>query len=227
MNIQKISEQQGMVQNFGFGSGSEYGYSMFPQCFQESPAARDEDRTQQQQQQQNFWSDNSSTTMISHIGPPSTAFFATERCMGLTQYDSIDKDPSSSSTCSNLSNLNYDMRMNIQEQQTPGNAFFLDSSSPPPPLPVVVVHDDDDARFFRAKNRLQAVKEATTIHSPSSSNRSTYTYRNNPFSNLSEKERILHLKNKLLGEYDNAIMRRHPSSSLPFNGNQDGGVSHT
>lgn len=188
MNIQQISEQQGMVQNFGFRNTNEFGYNMFPQCFQESPSVRDEE---ERRQQQNFWSD---TTMISHIGSPSTAFFATERCMGLAQYDSIQKHP------------NFDMHMHIQEQQTPGNAFFPDSSSPPPPLPLPL--------------------PTTNVPTPSSSSRSTYS---NPFSNLSEKERILHLKNKLLGEYDNAVMRRHlpSSSSLPFNGNQDAGVSLT
>lgn len=222
MNIQKISEQQGMVQNFGFGSTSDYGSNMFPQCFgtqQQSPnigvcfqsPVRDEEGSQQH----NFWSDNSSTTMISHIGPPTTAFFATERCMGLAQYDSREKDPSSS--CSNLSN-SYDLHMHIQpyQQQTAGNAFFPDSS------PLVVV---DEATLFGSKNGLQSVKEAAAT-TPSSSSSSPYInsevpYRN-PFSNLSEKERILHLKHKLLGEYDNAI-RRHPS--LPVNENQDGGVS--
>ncbi|PHU05798.1 hypothetical protein BC332_26620 [Capsicum chinense] len=43
------------------------------------------------------------------------------------------------------------------------------------------------------------------------------------FSDASEEERMLHLKNKLLGEFD-ASYRRHPA--LPFDGNQDYCLCH-
>ncbi|XP_057783257.1 LOW QUALITY PROTEIN: myb family transcription factor PHL5 [Salvia miltiorrhiza] len=49
------------------------------------------------------------------------------------------------------------------------------------------------------------------------------SYRNHLFTNLSEREQILHLKNKLLGDLDDSNRR---SPSAPFDSNHDLEVSH-
>lgn len=215
MDIQKISQQQRMVQNYGFAGDYTLEFSnRFPQCFgsqQQFPDSglcfqspiRDDDGSQKQ----NIWPDNSSSTMISHIGPPSTAFFATERYMGLAQYDS--RDNKDSSCCSQLSK-NYDIQQQVPSpyEQT-GNVFFADSCAPV-------------EATFHSKNGLQLVKEGSkSLGSPHLNSDGPYR---NPFSNLSEKERILHLKNKLLGDCDIVNIRR---PSVSFDGNQDGVVSFT
>ncbi|PHT71362.1 hypothetical protein T459_26466 [Capsicum annuum] len=127
---------------------------------------------------------SSSSSIISCIGSPSSAFFATERCLGLTQYDNQD-DTSQTE--------NYDLQMSSYDPQQCRNGFFEDSmvQSEPISLPSFISPEGPCRQYT--------------------------------FSDASEEERMLHLKNKLLGEFD-ASYRRHPA--LPFDGNQDYCLSH-
>ncbi|KAM3288551.1 myb family transcription factor PHL13 [Capsicum chacoense] len=128
---------------------------------------------------------SSSSSIISCIGSPSSAFFATERCLGLTQYD--NQDDTSQLT------KNYDLQMSSYDPQQCRNGFFEDSmvQSEPISLPSFISPEGPCRQYT--------------------------------FSDASEEERMLHLKNKLLGEFD-ASYRRHPA--LPFDGNQDYCLSH-
>ncbi|KAM3339659.1 myb family transcription factor PHL13 [Capsicum galapagoense] len=128
---------------------------------------------------------SSSSSIISCIGSPSSAFFATERCLGLTQYD--NQDDTSQLT------KNYDLQMSSYDPQQCRNGFFEDSmvQSEPISLPSFISPEGPCRQYT--------------------------------CSDASEEERMLHLKNKLLGEFD-ASYRRHPA--LPFDGNQDYCLSH-
>ncbi|CAN4118606.1 unnamed protein product [Withania somnifera] len=142
---------------------------------------------------------SSSSSIISCIGSPSSAFFATERCLGLTQDDTsqltnnydLNQDNTSQST------KNYDLQMSSFDSQQCRNRFLEDSSAQAEPD---FQHKISLPSFIRPEF-------STSQHL-------------SPFSDVSEseKERILHLKNELLGEFDTSYWR-HPS--LPFDGNQD------
>lgn len=63
---------------------------------------------------------SSSSSMISCIGSPSSAFFATERCLGLTQYD-VNEDSTSQLI------KNYDLQMSSFDPQQCKNGTLEDS----------------------------------------------------------------------------------------------------
>ncbi|KAL3819900.1 hypothetical protein ACJIZ3_005805 [Penstemon smallii] len=100
---------------------------------------------------QNLWPGTSSSTIISRLGSPATAFYATEHYMGLSQCD-----------------FHEEFKNSYQFQQS-GNGFFGDSQS--------------QARV-ESENQLS---------------NNNYI---NQCSNYSENEQLLHLKNKLLGDFD-------------------------
>ncbi|MCD9638867.1 hypothetical protein HAX54_023027 [Datura stramonium] len=128
---------------------------------------------------------SSSSSIMSCIGSPSSAFFATERCLGLPQYDNQDNT-------SQLTN-NYDLQMSSYDPQQCKNGFLADS----------IAQSEPD---FHHKNI--SLPSFTSPEGPC---------RQYPFSSVSEKERTLHLKNELLGEFDTSYLR-HPS--LPLDENQ-------
>ncbi|PIN13217.1 hypothetical protein CDL12_14182 [Handroanthus impetiginosus] len=161
-----------LQQNYGFSSDFT---SEFPDCFSQSYGTQQQmglHSQSQESQQQNSWPANSSTSIISRIGSPASAFYATELFMGLSQYDSQE----------NIKN-SYER---IPSYQQSGNGLFGDSPARTGP-------------YIRPE----------------------VSYRN-PFSNLSESEQLLHLKNKLLADLDDSNMR---SPSVPFDSHQDLGVS--
>ncbi|XP_060177504.1 myb family transcription factor PHL5-like [Lycium barbarum] len=192
------------IQNYEFANG----YCLeFPQIDQQKTSsylgfceASAENGCQQQQQQQNFWpstDSSSSRTIISRIESSPSAFFATERYLGLTQYDYQDNS-------SQLSK-NLDPQTPSFTQQC-GNAFLADSSA---------CVDCDFPRI--------SMPSITSQFSSSQPLGSEGLY-GNPFSNLSEKERIVLLKTKLFKEIDSS--NRQPASVPVFHGNQDYGISH-
>ncbi|XP_019254231.1 PREDICTED: myb family transcription factor PHL5-like isoform X2 [Nicotiana attenuata] len=182
-------------------------------CFQP-----EEGRRQQHQQSCNL-------PMISFFGSPSSAFFATERCLGLTQHDNqdntsqlmlnnndlnqdhtsqlmIDNYDLNQDNTSQLIN-NYDIQLSSYDPQQSRNGFLTDSIAQPEPD---FQHNISLPSFIRPE------------FSTSQPLRRHYS-----FSDVSEKERMLHLKNELLGEFDPSY-RRHPS--IPFDGNQNYSISH-
>ncbi|CAI9761138.1 unnamed protein product [Fraxinus pennsylvanica] len=199
---------RGIQQNYGFTNdfATEFQDS-FPQscgnpqqsnpmglCFQ--PVATENGSGSPQQ---NFWSANSSGSIIGRLGSPASAFYATERYMGLTQYE--NQKNSLYSRCSQQSKNSYQQ---IPSYQQSGNGFFGDSSE----------------QDFESNNAsIPSVMKTQTSHDQFVSCERSYR---NPFRKLSESEQILQLKNKLLGDLDNSNRR---SPSVSFDANQDLGVS--
>ncbi|CAN4109080.1 unnamed protein product [Withania somnifera] len=169
-------------------------------CFQPENAIENGCR---QQQQQDIWPStdlSSSGNIISRIGSSPSAFFATERYLGLTQFEYQDDDNS----CSQLSK-NHDTQIPLFTQQC-GNGFLEDSSA------------RVDNNFPRI-----SLPSFSRLQFSSSQPLGSEAFYGNPFSNLSEKERILLLKSKLFREIDSS--NRQPTS-IPFQGNQNYGVSN-
>ncbi|CAN4118420.1 unnamed protein product [Withania somnifera] len=170
-------------------------------CFQ--PENSVENGCQQQQQyQQNIWpstDSSSSRTIISQIGSSSSAFFATERYLGLTQYEYQDNNG-----CSQLSK-NHDPQTPSFTQQC-GNGF------------LAVAPARFETNF--PKLSMPSFNRSQFLSSQPLGSEELY---GNPFSNLSEKERILLLKSKLFREIDSS--NRQPAL-IPFQGNQDYGISN-
>nr|GMD41705.1 myb family transcription factor PHL5-like [Ipomoea batatas] len=152
---------------------------------------------QQQQQQQNVGSANaSSTSSIMHQIGSLEAFYATEQCLGLSQYDDEDE---------NNRSKNFDQQI-VPYQQSGNGVFGYSQAQTEPDL--------------QAKNLTQAFLKSQFY------NGSERLNRNPPFcNNLSEKERILLLKKKLFEDVvlDGPI-KGHPAITL--DANQDYGVSH-
>ncbi|TMW96369.1 hypothetical protein EJD97_007478 [Solanum chilense] len=189
------------IQNYELASDCNLEFPQMGFCFQPENSA--ENGCQQQQQQQNFWpstDSSSSRTIISRIGSSPSAFFATERYLGLTQYEYQDNNNS----CTQLSK-NLDPQTTSFTQQC-GNGFLADSSA-------------------RVDTDFPKISMPSFIRSQFSSSQplGPEGLYGNPFSNLSEKERILLLKSKLFREIDSS--NRQPAS-IPFQGNQDYGVSN-
>ncbi|THG07088.1 hypothetical protein TEA_022509 [Camellia sinensis var. sinensis] len=154
---------------------------------------------------------NSSSTIMSRIGSPSSAFYATERYMGFPQYEYQSGNP----IVPSQQPENYDL-------QTPSylsarDSFYFDTP------------EQDDPNL-QSKHALQsdAKSHFCSNKNYSSDERSCKT----PCNNFSEREHIFMLKRKLLSDFDNSDMRQ---PSIPFEGNRDlssaarpgGGVSVT
>lgn len=135
---------------------------------------------------------NSSSSIISRIGSPASAFYATELYMGLSQYDFQEN----SSNCSSRQSKNSYPRTSSSQQS--GNGFFGESTV-------------GNEAHFQPQNSQYIRNEGGS-------------YRN-PFSlNISESDQILHLKNKLLGDFDDS---NRTSPSVPLDPHQDLQVSIT
>ncbi|KAK4413021.1 Myb family transcription factor PHL5 [Sesamum alatum] len=162
---------KGMHQNFGVaGEFSSEFPDYFPQSYgnQQQSAAPMGFHSQSVAarnvlQQPNSWPDNSSSTIISRIGSPASAFYATELYMGLSQYPPARTQPD-----------------------------------------------------FQTKNGLSPAVRTQTPNSQYSRPEKS------PFSNLSETEQLLYLKQKLLGDLDDSNSR---SPSVPIDPNHDVEVS--
>lgn len=209
MNIQRIGSYERMLQNCGHTSdyASEFS-NRFPQSYGNPPqssnvglcfqsAARDEGS-----QKQNFWPNNSSSTIMGQIGSTS-AFYATEVYMGLAQLDARDNQSTSSTQ---LSKINHDVHIPSYDQ----SKNCLSTDSPP---------REFEPCSFPLNHTLQAVPNSQTSTSQYISSEASYRH---PFSNLTEKERLLQLKRKLLGDDDNPNKRQQ---TMPLQRNQDVGVS--
>ncbi|KAF5938237.1 hypothetical protein HYC85_025743 [Camellia sinensis] len=145
---------------------------------------------------------NSSSTIMSRIGSPSSAFYATERYMGFPQYEYQSGNP----IVPSQQPENYDL-------QTPSylsarDSFYFDTP------------EQDDPNL-QSKHALQsdAKSHFCSNKNYSSDERSCKT----PCNNFSEREHIFMLKRKLLSDFDNSDMRQ---PSIPFEGNRDLSVCH-
>ncbi|KAK4378046.1 hypothetical protein RND71_004342 [Anisodus tanguticus] len=191
------------IQNYELASDYNLEFPHMGFCFQPENSAENSCQ-KQQQQQQNFWpsiDSTSSRTIISRIGASPSGFFATERYLGLTKYEYQDNN-----SCSQLSK-NLDPQTPSFSQQC-GNGFLADSPARvDPEFPKISMPS-----FIRPQ----------FSNSQSLGPEGLY---GNPFSNLSEKERILLLKSKLFKEIDSS--NRQPDSVPAFHGNQDYGVSNS
>uniref|UniRef100_A0A5B7BP31 HTH myb-type domain-containing protein n=1 Tax=Davidia involucrata TaxID=16924 RepID=A0A5B7BP31_DAVIN len=202
MNTHKIGCQERIQQNHGlqndytleFSNSSSQFFSTQQQighmglCSTQSPVMEGGS------QQQSFGHANSSSTIMSRIGSPASAFYATERYMGFPQYEYQVSNPPSSPQLSK----NYDLQ--IPSYQSSTDNFYIDSP------------EQSGNPSFQSKNSLQ-----------SSVKQQYYSSSESPYKipcaiNLSERERVLQLKNKFLGDFDNSD-RRHPSTA--FDQNQD------
>ncbi|KAL0359447.1 UNVERIFIED_CONTAM: Myb family transcription factor PHL5 [Sesamum angustifolium] len=148
-------------------------------------------------QQPNSWPDHSSSTIISRIGSPASAFYATELYMGLSQ---CDFQENSSTCCSQQFKNSY---QRIPSFQQPGSGFCGDSPARTQPN-------------FQTKNGLSPAVRTQTPNSQ------YIRPEKSPFSNLSESEQLLYLKNKLLGDLDDSNSR---SPSVLFDAHHDVEVS--
>lgn len=187
------------IQNYELASDCNLEFPQMGFCFQPESSV---ENGCQQQQQPNFWpstDSSSSRTIISRIGSSPSAFFATERYLGLTQYDYQDNNNS----CTQLSK-NLDPQTTSYTQQC-GNGFSADSSA----------RVDTDFPKISMPSFIRSQFSSSQPFGPEG-------LYGNPFSNLSEKERILLLKSKLFREIDSS--NRQPAS-IPFQVNQDYGVS--
>ncbi|CAK9181579.1 unnamed protein product [Ilex paraguariensis] len=142
--------------------------------------------------QENCWHVDSSSTIISHIGSPASAFYATERYMGFPQYDyqagSHNFSPQQSKICD----------LQIPSYQQSGDGFCAGSPE-------------------QAQQNFQC-KSAPQNQYCGSSERSYEL----PRISLSENDRILQLKRKLLDDFDTPDSRQ---PSIPLHRNQDHSIS--
>lgn len=149
-------------------------------------------------QQQYIGPSKSLSTIISHFESPASAFYATERCMGLTpQYEGQVGNPP---LCSQFSGT-YDSQ--FPSYQSSGEDYSIDAA-----------HQADPS--FDLRNTLQAIVKSpfsTNQYCGSSENSYKISCSNSPACKL-----LPHEQNKLLGD-DTTYGRRH--LLLPFNGNQD------
>ncbi|KAK4346039.1 hypothetical protein RND71_036215 [Anisodus tanguticus] len=193
------------IQNYELASDYNLEFPQMGFCFQpENSAENSCQKQQQQQQQQKFWPSTDSTssrTIISRIGASPSGFFATERYLGLTQYEYQDNN-----SCSQLSK-NLDPQTPSFSQQC-GNGFLADSPARvDPEFPKISMPS-----FIRSQFSSSQPLGPEGLYG-------------NPFNNLSEKERILLLKSKLFKEIDSS--NRQPDSVPAFHGNHDYGVSNS
>ncbi|KAI3472144.1 hypothetical protein Pfo_029632 [Paulownia fortunei] len=191
---------KGIQQSYGFASEFTSDFpDYFPQSYgtqQQSASMGHHNQsaaTGNASQQQNSWPANSSSTIISRIGSPASAFYATELYMGLSQNDFQENI---STCCSQQFKNSYQS----------GNGIFGDS----------LARTEPD---FQTNNGLPSVMKTQTSNSQYIRPEGSYR---NPFSNLSESEQLLHLKNKLLGDLDDSNRR---SPSVPLDAHQDLEVS--
>lgn len=205
MKFQTFSTAQERAhQNYGFGS--DFSLELFRNPHQSFAAPQHysagmvqcflpAEEASMRQQQQNVSPGNASNmgSIIHQIGSPG-AFYATERYLGLSQYD--DEDDNSSK--------NFDQQ--IVPYQQPGNGFFEYTQAQTEP-------------DFQAKNLTQAFLKSQFSNGQTITSERLYR---NPFCNLSEKERILLLKKKLFEDVVDVPIKGHPSITL--DANQDYGV---
>ncbi|XP_020548844.1 protein PHOSPHATE STARVATION RESPONSE 1 isoform X2 [Sesamum indicum] len=195
---------KGMHQNFGFAGDFTSEFSDYlpqsygiqqqsaPMGFHSQPVAAGNAL-----QQPNSWPGHSSSSIISRIGSPASAFYATELYMGLSQ---CDFQENSSTCCSQQFKNSY---QRIPSFQQPGSGFCGDSLPRTQP-------------DFQTKNGLSPAVRTQTPNSQ------YIRPEKSPFSNLSESEQLLYLKNKLLGDLDDSNSR---SPSIPFDAHPDVEVS--
>ncbi|KAL0404987.1 UNVERIFIED_CONTAM: Myb family transcription factor PHL5 [Sesamum radiatum] len=195
---------KGMHQNFGFaGDFSSEFPDYLPQSYgiqqQSAPIGFHSQSVAAGNglQQPNSWPDHSSSTIISRIGSPASAFYATELYMGLSQ---CDFQENSSTCCSQQFKNSY---QRIPSFQQPGSGFCGDSPARTQP-------------DFQTKNGLSPAVRTQT------QNIQYIRPEKSPFSNVSESEQLLYLKNKLLGDLDDSNLR---SPSVPFDAHHDVEVS--
>ncbi|KAK4432165.1 Myb family transcription factor PHL5 [Sesamum alatum] len=192
------------------GFGCDYTLE-FPDCFPQSYAAQpgsvpmglfDQSAAREGGlQRHNFWPSNPSSTMISRIASPAPAFYATEVYMGLSQ---IEFQGNNCTTCCSQEFKNPNQSVPLYQQTR--TSFFGDSSSETEPA----IH-------------LSSVLMETQTPSGSEYIQPEGSY-GNPFCDVRESDQILHLKEKLLGDLGDENMG---SPSIPFDANQDLGVSQS
>ncbi|KAL0346283.1 UNVERIFIED_CONTAM: Myb family transcription factor PHL5 [Sesamum radiatum] len=197
---------KGMQDSDGFGCN----YALeFPDCFPLSYAAQQGsvpmglfDQSAARDgglQRQNFWLSNPSSPMISRIASPAPAFYATEVYMGLSQFDFQGNN----TTCCSQEFKNPNQSVPSYQQTRTG--FFGDSSPETEPdihlSPIMETQTSSGSEYIRPEGSY-----------------------GNLFCNVRESDQILHLKKKLLGDLDDENMG---SPSIPFDANQDLGVSQS
>lgn len=191
MNTQKISCQEQISHPWLINdyiseySGHSPQFSQPPHhmgLFFQSPAMEEGSK------QENCWQVDSSSTIISHIGSPASAFSATERYMGFPQYDSVQVHQQSE-ICD----------LQIPSYQQSGDGFCAGSP-------------EQAQQNFRCKSAPQ--------NQYCGSSERSYEL---PRISLSENERILQLKRKLLDDFDTPDSRQ---PSIPFHGNHDRSVKY-
>lgn len=154
---------KGIQQNYGYPPDFAPD---FPDCFPQSLQQSASHNHQSSSGGNDSWPcNNSSSSIMSRIGSPVSAFYATELYMGLSQYDFPESSSNGGSKNSHPRNSSF---------QQPGNGFFAESTA-------------GNGPDFQPQNG---------------------QYIRNPFGiNLSESDQILHLKNKLLGDFDDSNSR--------------------
>ncbi|CAK9148477.1 unnamed protein product [Ilex paraguariensis] len=185
MNTQKISfqERKHVSPRNDHTSENNSHSSQFSQlpghlglCFQ-SPTM------EQGSEKQKFWHANSSSTIMSRIGSPASAFYATECHMGFPQYEYQAGNPSD---CPQKLK-SYDLQIPPCQQSEDG--LYTD-----PPEKAEPNFLCKSVPRFSAKSQVFI----NQYHSPEKSGKL-------PCSNLPEKEHIAHLKRKLLDDFDTSV----------------------
>ncbi|KAK1397712.1 HTH myb-type domain-containing protein [Heracleum sosnowskyi] len=182
MNSHAIGYQERTLQNHELDI---YNYESQQFVEQKRPDQR-EDLEVGIQPQSSFSHANSSSTIMSYTGSPTSAFYATERYMGLPQ---VNYQVGSSTFFPDISK-NFEAPMNSYQQQSE-NGFCTES--------------------LEQTNRWQG-------------DSCNYQYRFDYQKSYSERDQLLQLKRKLLGNFDSPDDRRQVS--IPFSGNSDITISH-
>ncbi|XP_052172008.1 myb family transcription factor PHL5-like isoform X2 [Diospyros lotus] len=190
----KISCQERAQLNHGF-DGDQFQPFRMGTCFQEP-------EMEGGSQQPSFGQSNPSGTILSGLGSPVSAFYATERCMGLSQSEYQSENPP---LCSQQPR---DCDLQALSYQSSGDGFYFD-----PP--------DQAHPSFQSKD---VPESGVKSHFGSNQNYASSERSDRiPSNNFFEEERILQLKRKLLDDLDNSG-REHPS--YPSNRAQDLSVFH-
>lgn len=194
MKFQKVCVQERIHQNHGLVDGFNFDHAKH---FSQQNGVQTGDFVQGSQN----GNDQASlaSTIMSHIGSPGSAFFATERYMGLPYYDYPDNNPN---LCPEIPKTFDDQIPHLQ--QSVGETLYVDQSS-----------------LEQAKTGFASFESAARKAGSCTGDQYTSTVSEKSYS---ERDRIMQLKRKLFEDsYDTPEKRQ---ASVPCDGDSGISVSH-
>ncbi|KAM7505534.1 hypothetical protein LguiB_004438 [Lonicera macranthoides] len=190
MNTQKIAYQERPLQNHGFTT--DYTIDHYHSPFSRMGIfVQSPSAMEASSQEQSYGNSSSSSTIMNRIGSPASAFYATERYMGFQQYDSQTGNQNLSPRLSK----NYDQQLvpaYQQQQMAYTNGYFGD-----------VLDQSKRALEPAAKSAFCGADQ----------------YYDSSEKSCRERECILQLKNKLMGDLDDSDRNQEISAYGSQSGN--------